>query len=109
MADVLTAVQLPETVDGVRLEWGLWEIAPVMSHIPNDCTTCDYDQPPAVAVASSPDKRGRWHASRCRRCQHTTVITWQSNPNPLPFGWYVEVWTAPAQSWRTGSGEGDRG
>jgi len=103
MPELIVPVQLPGLLDAVPLVWGPWDIAPVMSHVPFDCEHCAFDGQPALAMANSPEKRGRWMATRCRRCQATRVTTHQSDPPP--FGSRVEVWSGPPQPYQSSEPE----
>ncbi|WP_422744303.1 hypothetical protein ACN27B_08595 [Micromonospora sp. WMMD754] len=93
----IVPVALPNEIDGVPLSWEPWDLAPIMSHIPYDCEHCAFDGEPATALATSTEQRGRWTAVRCRRCQATTVTTFQ--PEAGRLGRYVRVWSAPPQPW----------
>jgi hypothetical protein len=82
VADVPAAVvrarvipTLPGEIDGVAVAWGEWELAPWMTHVENGCDICDHEGPLSTALGRAVDQPMSFHASRCRRCQTTRVMT----------------------------------
>lgn len=87
--DIVTSPPPLEDLDGWEIQWDDWEIAPLISHIPQECERCGYDGQPWTAygtvipepgatvpghgrrVPARPVKR-IW-ARRCPACQACAV------------------------------------
>jgi hypothetical protein len=76
---------LPAEFDGEPVEWTRWTLAPVLSHVPSGCFTCDHEGPLSLAFGfcGSARPRRRLLAVRCRRCQETRVSTFRPFPDGM--------------------------
>lgn len=99
----LTVPALPAELDGAPITWDDWDIAPTMSHLPASCVMCAFDEPEAITMGVSEDRR-RYSAIRCRRCQWTRIIARELkklvtvNGAGLPqFGEWIVVWQSEPQ------------
>jgi hypothetical protein len=90
---------LPAELEGHPITWTPWELSPFMTHVDNGCDMCDHPGPLSVSLGTT-EVRQVFHATRCRRCQTTNVITrvWErfmrvkpGTNTPRPAG-YVRVW-----------------
>lgn len=74
---------LPAQFEGEPVQWSRWELAPILSHVPAGCSTCDHEGPLSLAHGRcKPDGQARrLLAVRCRRCQETRVSTFLAFPD----------------------------
>lgn len=99
-------VRLPSEINGRAVEWQPWEPALVLSHVPLDCDTCDWQDGPRTTYgkvtippqrrSAEPQKLILYWAFRCPRCQETRV--YRRRPGEFSEVLHIPAPGAPAST-----------